>query len=267
MKKKNSLHIVFIGAGNVATQLALALKKSNHTIVQVYSRQLQNAQRLAQRLKCTAISDLHSIVKSADLYIISVKDDAIVEVATRLKLKSKLVVHTSGSVDMKVLQPVSKNYGVFYPLQTFSKTSRVRFKTIPVCVEANSASSLNTLILLGHSISDNVQKIDSEQRRTIHLAAVIACNFTNHMYAIAEQILNKNKMSLDILKPLIQETTNKIKTHSPAEMQTGPAIRDDKKTMEKQLQLLTGNVDYQKMYTLISKSILTFSKNKSAKLE
>lgn len=260
--KSPSLRVVFIGAGNVATQLALTLKKHNHSIVQVYSKQLDNAKVLAQKLKSNYTNTFETIDATADLYIVAIKDDAIAELAKHLKLSNKLIVHTSGSVDMAVLKDISSAIGVFYPLQTFSKNKSVNFKQVPICIESNNTKSLKVLSVLAHSISDNVQQIDSEQRRAIHLAAVIACNFSNHMYAIAEQLLHSSHISLDILKPLIQETTNKIKTHSPAQVQTGPAIRNDRQTMNKHLKMLENNADVQKLYKQISKSILTFSKNK-----
>lgn len=259
---KANKKVILIGAGNVAAHLGLALQKSGQTIIQVYSKHSSNAVSLAKRLKCAHTDSLKAIDKTADVYIIAVKDDAVVEVAKQLKLKDKIVVHTSGSVDMTVLKAASKNYGVFYPLQTFSKTKKVNFKNIPLCLEANNTSTLNGLVRLAESISKNVQKINSEQRRTIHLAAVFACNFSNHFYAIADTILTSKGLSLDILKPLIEETASKIKSGSPAELQTGPAVRKDTETMNKHLKLLEEKKVYRQMYKLLSKSIMDFNKDK-----
>ncbi len=247
--------IVLIGAGNVAMQLGLALKEAKHSIVQVYSRQNIAASGLADLLKCSFTSSLEKINITADIYIIAVNDDAITAVVKHLKLSNQIVVHTSGSAAMDILKPSSKNYGVFYPLQTFSKNNRADFKSIPMCLEANNTATLEKLQVLASSISGNVQEINSEQRKTIHLAAVFACNFSNHLFAVADSILASDKLSLDILKPLIDETAKKIKTHSPLEMQTGPAIRGDKKTMDKHLKMLSGQKEYRQLYKLMSKSI------------
>jgi predicted short-subunit dehydrogenase-like oxidoreductase (DUF2520 family) len=247
-------NIVFIGAGNVATQLGLALKTAGHSILQVYSKHLPSALQLAEKLKCASTTSLDKILPNADIYIISVKDDAIANVAAHLKLNNKMVVHTSGSISMNSLEDCSKNYGVFYPLQTFSKSKKADFKNVPICLEAANKYTFNTIEILAKSISNNIHKISSEQRIKIHIAAVFACNFSNHFYAIANDILKSNHLSLDLLKPLIAETAEKIKNNSPKEMQTGPAIRGDKKTMNKHLKIIT-NKTHQQLYKLISKSI------------
>ena len=253
--KTTNYTIVFIGAGNVAKQLGLALKKVNHTIVQVYSKHRSSSKKLAKLLKCDHTISPEKINRTADIYIIAVNDDAIVEVAKQLNVSDKIVIHTSGSVAMDVLKSTSKNSGVFYPLQTFSKNKKIDFKNVPICLEANNTKTYKTLEQVAKSISNNVQKINSEQRINIHIAAVFACNFTNHFYSIANDILQTNKLSLDIIKPLIAETAEKIKNNPPTKMQTGPAIRGDKKTMDKHLKMLT-NKNYKQLYQLISKSII-----------
>jgi predicted short-subunit dehydrogenase-like oxidoreductase (DUF2520 family) len=253
--KTTNYTIVLIGAGNVATQLGLALKKAGLNIIQVYSKHRSSSQKLAKLLKCEHTNSSEKINKTADIYIIAVNDDVIAEVAKQIYLSNKIVVHTSGSVEMDVLKTSSKNIGVFYPLQTFSKMKKVYFKDIPICLEANNTKTYKTLKQLALSISNNVQKINSEQRINIHIAAVFACNFTNHFYSIANDILQANKLSLDIIKPLIAETAEKIKNNLPAKMQTGPAIRGDKKTMDKHLKMLA-NKDHKKLYQLISENII-----------
>lgn len=239
----------------MATQLGLALHNEGYLISQVYSRSQKNASILSKKLKAEAISDIKKLSSDSTIYIIAVKDDAIESVAKQLKLKDKIVIHTSGSVSMEVLQKSSKNYGAFYPLQTFSKEKQSNFKTIPICIEANNNNTSTTLQYFAKSISSNVKRVNSEQRKKIHLAAVFACNFSNHMYAIAEQLLAKDKLSLDLLKPLIEETANKIKENKPSKVQTGPAIRKDKNTMDAHLKMLSKEKDLKKMYELISKSI------------
>lgn len=252
---ESKITISIIGAGNLATQLGITLHKEGYLISQVYSRTSKSAVILSKKLNAKPISDFKKLSTDSSIYIIAVKDDAIESIAKQLKLKDKIVVHTSGSVPMNVLKKCSKNYGVFYPLQTFSKNKTAEFKTIPICIEANNTSTSTTLQYFAKSISGNVQKVNSEQRKKIHLAAVFACNFSNHMYAIAESILAKNKLSLDLLKPLIEETANKIKDNKPNAVQTGPAIRKDKKTLEAHLKLLSKEKDLQKIYSLISGSI------------
>ena len=252
---KPEIKITIIGAGNLATQLGLTLYNEGYFISQVYSHKLKNAVLLAKRIKGEAISDLKKLSADSSIYIIAVKDDAIESVAGQLNLKDKIVVHTSGSIPIDVLKNCSKNYGVFYPLQTFSKEKSVDFKTIPICIEANNSKTSTTLKYFAKSISENVKKVNSEQRKKIHLAAVFACNFSNYMYVVAENLLKKEKLSLDLLKPLIEETSFKLKNYSPASVQTGPAIRKDKKTMEAQIKLLSKDKDLQKIYTLLSESI------------
>lgn len=255
-KPGKHFNITLIGAGNVATQMGLALVKSHHSIVQVYSKKKSSAAQLGKLLNCDYTISVKEINTSSDIYIVAIKDDVIEEISKTLSLSNKIVAHTSGSIAMEALKPISKKHGVFYPLQTFSKNKNADFKNIPICIEAGDGTTLKTLQELAKSISNNVQKINSEQRKTIHLAAVFASNFSNHLYTIASEILEQNNLSLDILKPLIEETALKIKNNSPAKMQTGPAIRGDKKIMDRQLKLLSQNKKLQTIYKLISQSII-----------
>ncbi|MBL7883782.1 MAG: DUF2520 domain-containing protein [Bacteroidia bacterium] len=252
--------IVLIGSGNLATQLGITLFKLGYQITQVYSPTIKNSTLLAKKIKAQPIADIKKLDDTATLYIIAIKDDAISQLVSALQLKDKLVVHTSGSISMDVLKNTSKNYGVFYPLQTFSKTKKVNFKNIPICVEANNAKTQTSLMYFAKSISQKVYKLNSAQRLQLHLAAVFACNFTNHMYAIAELILKEHKLPFDILKSLIKETADKIETASPLLMQTGPAVREDDKTIQSHLKLLSKDKNKKEIYTLLSKSIKEISK-------
>ena len=249
------MNIVLLGSGNVATHLALALKAIGENIVQVFSPNLINAKALADRVDSAYINNLAQINSDADLYIISVKDDAIVEVARKLADVNGLVVHTSGTTDIKVLSTEVKHAGVFYPLQTFSKTKNVDFKTIPLCLEANEASQLELLQLLATRLSNKVYQLDGEKRKVLHLAAVFACNFTNHMYALASQILNANDLHFDIIRPLIAETADKVMLDLPENVQTGPAIRQDEGTINKHLTMLADLPELQEIYQTLSDSI------------
>ncbi len=253
---RSDITISIIGSGNLATQLGLALHKEGYCISQIFSRSKKNAETLAKKVDAKAITDLKDLAQTASIYFIAVKDDAIATIAKQLKLKGQIVVHTSGSVPLDVLKSISRNYGVFYPLQTFSKEKPADFKTIPVCIEANNNSTATTLLYFAKSISGNVQKVNSEKRKKIHLAAVFACNFSNHMYAIADALLAKDKLPLDLLRPLIEETAAKVKTGKPKNVQTGPALRQDKKTMKEHLNLLSKEKDLQKLYSLLSESIV-----------
>jgi predicted short-subunit dehydrogenase-like oxidoreductase (DUF2520 family) len=252
MKKETK--IILIGAGNVATQLGIALHNAGYKISQVYSKTKSSSSVLAKKLKAESINDLKKLDIDAAVYIIAVKDDAIADVAKQLKLKDQIVVHTSGSISIDVLKKSSENYGVFYPLQTFTKNKKVNFKNVPLCIEGNNKATSTTLQYFAKSISSNVKVISSDQRKVIHLAAVFACNFSNHMYTLADDILKQNKLSLDLLKPLIAETAEKIKTNSPVKVQTGPAMRGDKKVMEEHLKMLKDK-KLKEMYKIISKDI------------
>jgi predicted short-subunit dehydrogenase-like oxidoreductase (DUF2520 family) len=249
------IKITLIGAGNVATQLGLALYKEGYFISQVYSKTSRSASALSKKIKAEAITDLKKLKQDSSIYIIAVKDDAIAEIVKKLKQQDQIVVHTSGSIPMNILKETSKNHGVLYPLQTFSKGKNINFREVPICIEGNNSSTTKTLEYFAKSISSNVKKVNSEQRKTIHLAAVFACNFSNHMYTIAERILQKNKLSLDLLKPLIEETATKIKNNSPVKMQTGPAIRGDKKIIEEHLKMLSDK-KLKEIYKLMSESII-----------
>lgn len=251
----SSQKIVIIGAGNLATQLGRTLHKAGYKILQVYSPSRKSAELLATKLNSTGITDIKKIDTGAFMYFISIKDDAIASFCKRLMLDNQLVVHTSGTVDAAVLKTCSKNYGVFYPLQTFSKDKPVDFKNIPVCIESNNKTSARLLERVARSITTNVQEVSSEQRKVLHLAAVFACNFSNHMYTIASEILLKHQLSFDLLKPLIAETADKVQGNDPAEMQTGPAKRKDTKTMKAHLKLLNKDKELKTIYKLISKHI------------
>ncbi len=251
--------IIFLGAGNVAWHLAGELKNNGFNIKQIYSRTLKSATELALRTDSEAVNLIENI-EDTELYIVSVPDKILQELSKnkifRNKINNKLVIHTAGSVDMDILSDLSENFGVFYPLQTFSKQKKINFSDIPICIEANSVKNENILLEIAGKISTDVQKINSLQRKYIHLSAVFSCNFVNRFYSISEEILAQNNINFDILKPLIKETTEKLLTiGNPKELQTGPAVRNDIQTMKKHLELLKTTPDYQKLYKIISENI------------
>ncbi len=249
------MRITLIGSGNVATHLAAAFKNAGHAIVQVYSRDMHNASLLAYHVKAEAIDDLKSINPETDIFIISVKDDAIIPVAGELAIYNKLTVHTSGATDLAALSAVVPDAGVFYPLQTFSKNKALNFLSVPLCIEGVNESITLKLEELARTVSNNVYRINSGQRKTLHLAAVFACNFPNYLYSIAQKLLESHQMSFEMLRPLILETAEKVQDYLPAEVQTGPAIRDDENTMSAHLQMLD-NEELRIIYSLLSQGII-----------
>lgn len=255
------MRITLIGSGNVATHLGAAFKNAGHRIVQVYSPTMQNAALLAYHLGADAIDSLLQINTDTDLFIISVKDDAIASVAEQLAKHDVLIAHTSGAAVLQQLTAFTDKAGVFYPLQTFSKTKEVNFREVPMCIEGADEAITKTLEALARDISNNVYRVSSAQRKVLHLAAVFACNFPNYLYGVAQHLLGDSDMSFDMLRPLIIETADKIKTNLPAAVQTGPAVRNDKQTMAAHLQMLSGHNDLQEIYELLSQAII---KNKKA---
>jgi predicted short-subunit dehydrogenase-like oxidoreductase (DUF2520 family) len=254
--------IVIIGAGSLATNLAIALNNNGLQIIQIVNRTLSNAELIASKINASFTDNFDEINLNADLYIIAVSDDSIHEILKKLLLKDKFIVHTAGSIDMDVIQTISDNYGVFYPLQTFSKTDIISFENIPVCIEANSFENETLLFHLGHKLSGKVQKITSEQRKILHISAVFSCNFTSYMYLIAQEILTENHLSFDILKPLIQRTAEKVqKKHTDIAI-SGPARRNDNIVMTDHLEYLRNHPEYKEIYQLISKNIIKHFYNK-----
>lgn len=245
------IKIVLIGSGNVAHHLIEAFAKSKIVdVTQVFSRQKESVSPLFDSNKIT--DDYNNLAK-ADLYIIAVSDDAIATVSSQLTFKNRLVVHTSGSVSLDVLDKKNRK-GSFYPLQTFSKKKAVDFSQIPICLESENGSDFELLDKVAQSISNTVFKINSEQRKALHVSAVFVNNFVNHLYQMGNEICEANKVPFQILKPLILETANKVMTLSPAAAQTGPAIRNDKQTIASHLDFLLDE-NQKNIYTILTQSI------------
>jgi predicted short-subunit dehydrogenase-like oxidoreductase (DUF2520 family) len=245
--------VVILGAGNVAFHLFRAFSEAENTrVIQVYNHLEENLNYFKDYTNTTnRISDL----KSADFYLLALKDDVIADVAHNLKDLPGIVLHTSGAVSLNALENLS-NFGVFYPLQTFSKNKLVDFGEIPVCIEANSAENLEKIKKLALEITKDVREVNSEQRKALHLAAVFVNNFSNHLYTLGAEICEKNQVDFSILRPLIKETASKIESLAPKDAQTGPAIRNDQKTIEAHLRLLPKkNKD---IYSILTQSIQDF---------
>lgn len=252
------LTISFIGAGNLASHLAPALAAAGHQIVSIFSRTLDSAQQLAMKVgqNSAVTTDLNSL-KTADLYIISVADSALPTIIAAWPdhCREGIVVHTAGSLPMSLLKPTGNRYGVLYPMQTFSKSKTLDFNAIPCFVEADSEETFSVLFEVASSVSDNVKKLSSDDRRFLHLAAVFACNFSNHMMALAYEMLEQHHVDPACLTPLIDETCAKLHHLHPHDGQTGPARRHDDIVMQKHLDALKENTELHNIYQLISESI------------
>ena len=248
--------ISFIGSGRVATHLAQVFTRLV-SIEQVFSRNVLNAKKLADQVNAKAIDDLKHL-DSVDLLIIAVSDAHIETVAQQLQDLNYqgLVVHTSGSTHINVLNKHGLNAGVLYPLQTFSFEHQVDWKNTPLFIEAQQTQNQKYLFNLTEQISDRCYLYDSEQRLSLHLAAVFACNFTNHCYDIAQQILQKKEVDFNLLMPLIESTTQKLHATSAYDNQTGPARRQDHNILNMHQNMLDDQTEWQQIYQFMSQSIL-----------
>ncbi|MRX70012.1 Predicted oxidoreductase, contains short-chain dehydrogenase (SDR) and DUF2520 domains [Flavobacterium resistens] len=245
------IRLSIIGSGNVAQHLIKAFTKSEAVeIVQVFSRKKEVLVSLINEDKIT--TDLINL-KPADLYIIAVSDNAIGEVSQQLSFQNQLVVHTSGAAPLDTLESKNRR-GVFYPLQSFSKNKAVNFSVIPMCLEAENSADFDLLEKTAKTISNAVFAIDSEQRKALHVAAVFVNNFTNHLYQIGQEICDEHRVLFEVLKPLIQETAEKINTLDPIDAQTGPAKRNDSNTIEAHLAFLN-NENQKNIYNILTQSI------------
>ena len=231
------MRIALIGRGRVATHLLKALQLAGHEVASINSRTLED------------------LPEKADLYVIAVKDSALQDVicqATKGR-EDQLFVHTAGSMALDIFEGFCRHYGVLYPMQTFSKEQPVDFREIPLFVEASDTATLQRIKVLADSVSQHVYELSTADRRYLHLSAVFACNFVNHCYALAADVLAQKGLPFDVLLPLIDETARKVHQLHPIDAQTGPAIRDDQNVIRSQSALLQGTP--QAIYDLLSKSI------------
>ena len=251
------MKITLIGAGNLATNIGLALHSAGHIIVQVYSRQLANASCLSSRLGATAIDQLDKVNDLADIYIFSLKDSVLQSAIEKVckHNTNKVFLHTAGSMNMQLFEGYATCFGVLYPMQTFSKDRPVDFKSIPCFIEASDSKTLECIQSLALSVSEKVYMLSSHDRKYLHLSAVFACNFVNHCYEIAAEILHQHDIPFEVLQPLIDETARKIHMLSPRDAQTGPAVRYDKNVIEAQRKLLADSPLWQEIYERMSASI------------
>lgn len=257
------MKIALIGAGNVATHLGQALAEAEHQIIQVYSRTAASASALAEKVSCRWTTDLEAITPNAELYIVMLKDSVLSDVLPTLVTRnpSALYVHTAGSVPMNIWEGLTPRYGVLYPMQTFSKAREVDFDQVHFFIEANTTEDVTLLKDMASAISRQVYEASSEQRKYLHLSAVFACNFSNHMYAICEHLLTEHGLPFSSMFPLIDETARKVHHLSPKEAQTGPAQRNDTNVMQRQetlLQRFTDDPELATLYRHISQHIVKY---------
>jgi predicted short-subunit dehydrogenase-like oxidoreductase (DUF2520 family) len=248
------MNVVIIGSGNVATVLARKIKAANHTIVQVAGRNAEQVDILADELGCKA-GDFSNIDTSADIYIIAIADGALHNIGSKLSLINRLVVHTAGAVSRDVLANVSSHYGVMYPLQSL-RMERPELPEIPFLVDGNSPAALAKLMEFASTLSNNVVKSTDAERLKLHVAAVVVSNFTNHLYAHAQDFCEKEKVPFSHLQPLIEETATRMRQVMPKKLQTGPAIRNDVYTLDKHLKTLSAHPRLRYLYIKLTDSIM-----------
>jgi predicted short-subunit dehydrogenase-like oxidoreductase (DUF2520 family) len=237
-EESNRMNIVFIGSGNVAAHFSFALKGMGHSIIQVFGRSDKSADALSGKLNCTYTTSMKHVAKEADLYIFAVKDDVLQSIIRQTPANQGIWIHTAGSISIDVFKGYSDRYGVIYPLQTLSKKQEVDFRKVPLFIEANNAETATIVQEIAASVSSTVKVIDSERRKRLHLSAVFACNFTNYLYSIAADIVEKQGIDWHVLQPLIDETAHKLYFLTPKEAQTGPAVRNDRNIIEKHLKMI-----------------------------
>lgn len=249
------MKVVIVGSGNVATVLGKAFHRAGHKIIQVISKNIKHAKVLAEQFGSESGNDIAFANKDADVYLIAINDNALHHLHTDMHLGNKLVLHTAGSVSKDVLNNVSGNYGVLYPLQSLSKDF-TNNPPIPFLIDGNTAETIGKIKAFAETISKDISYANDDERAKYHISAVVVCNFTNHLYALAEDFCTAEHLDFTKLYPLINETTDRINKLSAKQVQTGPAVREDIYTLGKHLQLLTKQPDLKYIYLKLTESIL-----------
>ena len=248
------MRIVLIGAGRLATNLGLTLLGAGHEIICVNSRTMKSAKALADRIGGVPVDRAEDMPMEADAYIISVKDSVLADVipAVTKGRESQVFMHTAGSMPMEMFRGMAHHYGVFYPMQSFSKERPVDFAEIPTFIEASDEKAMQVIRHLAESVTERVYELSSDDRQYLHLAAVFACNFVNHCYAMAAEVLEEHGMNFDVMLPLIDETARKVHQLHPLQAQTGPAVRYDENVIRHQIQLLRNHPFMKDLYERMS---------------
>lgn len=244
-----------IGTGNTAWFMAKRLTNAGHQCMGVYGRNHSSANELADAVKAAVYNNLSDISDEADCCIIAISDHAIETIVVDLSLQKSVLLHTAGSVTSEVLSVASADYGVLWPIYSILKDDLPQHKNIPTVWEGSTPKAKQVIEELGNCISDMVFYADSEQRKWLHMSAVIGNNFTNHLLTICEEICNEKQIPFPLLFPIIIQTLERVTANSPAQLQTGPARRGDTVVLEKHMQMLESHTDWRDIYEAISKSI------------
>ena len=249
------MKIVLIGSGNVATVLGRLCKHAGHEIIQVMSRHTENAKKLAEELGAVYDNYEGKTDVTADIYIVAITDGILFDLNKSFSLGDKLIVHTAGSVTKNVLENISSQYGVLYPFQSLRKEME-HLPEIPLLVDGNNEESTAAIESFAKTLSPDVRRTTDDERIRLHVAGVVVNNFTNHLYALADDFCGKEKVDFKLLQPLIEETALRIKDHAPEDVQTGPAIRQDIVTLEKHFRLLERHKKLKYIYLKLTESIM-----------
>lgn len=255
------MKVALIGSGNVATVLGKVIHNAGHQIIQVLSRNEESAKELALIFSCESGGLKSNLNTEADIYLLAITDTALYHFDQQMNFGNQVVVHTAGSVSKEVLKNISSRYGIIYPLQSLIKDA-FEMPEIPLMVDGNSVETTTFIEEFAKTISTNVTVANDEERIKYHVAAVLVSNFTNHLFAMADDFCQKENIDFKKLLPLIQETTSRIKDHDPESVQTGPAIREDIYTLGKHLQVLSAHPDLKYLYLKLSESILKLYQKK-----
>jgi predicted short-subunit dehydrogenase-like oxidoreductase (DUF2520 family) len=251
------MKVILIGTGNVATVLGRMLKSAGHDILQVIGRNMAHVYALATELDAAASTDFKKPDRSADICIVAVADDALLSISHWLNTGSIPVVHTAGSVSREVLQTTSTRYGVLYPLQSLRKEIKI-LPEVPFLIDGNTNEVISILGSLAGTMSETVSIATDYDRLRLHLAAVTTSNFMNHLFTLTSSFCQKEGVNFQQLLPLLTETVNRMHTQPPGQMQTGPAVRNDKETIQQHIQMLSDYPELEKVYEWMTKSIMEF---------
>jgi predicted short-subunit dehydrogenase-like oxidoreductase (DUF2520 family) len=251
------MKVVIIGSGNVATVLGGRIAATDNRIVQVVARREAVAAALAAEWNCGYTTRWEQMDDTAELYIVSVSDRAIVQFGEQVSLPGRLVVHTAGAVPLAALADVSDRHGVLYPLQSLRKEIRP-FPEFPLLIDAAPADDRETLNSFAHTIARQVQHADDDTRLKLHAAAVFVNNFTNYLYSLAADFCRQENIDFSLLLPLIRETAERLEHSAPRDLQTGPAIRGDRATLDRHLATLSNYRNMSELYKLFSDQIMEY---------
>lgn len=250
------MRVVIIGAGNVAFVFGRLIAAANHKIIQVISRTLSSAQSLATELGCPYSDNFGQMDQTADIYILAIADHSLHKIRDSLSLGNQLIVHTAGSVSKEVLHNISTQYGVLYPLQSLRKQKTGLTHPIPLLIDANQPAAVLAIEKFAYTLSSMVAKAGDQQRLSLHLAAVMVNNFTNHLYTLTAEFCKNEGVDFKMLQPLIEETAFRLNAYHPGDMQTGPASRDDRSTLERHIMLLSNYPELKIIYQTFTDSLL-----------